>query len=312
MKSPARPPRKPAQRLPAFVLYGEAGGETHGAGAPDLLHMEDVQSRSRLYEWEIDAHVHPVLHQLLWLRAGSAEVALDETRRHCEGPSAVLIPPGVAHAFRFAPETDGYVLTFSARAVVEGDEVREAGEALRALFEAPRLLALAREAPETQRLDALLAQLHAECHAPDQPGSPVPLWLARSVLWRLARIDALQERTRSPGAQQHHALFTRFVVLLEAHYLEHWPVARYAAQLGLSPERLNRLAQAQAGRNALGLIHERLGREACRRLVHVAAPISKLAFELGFEDPAYFCRFFKRRTGVSPREYRVRHGGAGE
>jgi len=51
-------------------------------------------------------------------------------------------------------------------------------------------------------------------------------------------------------------------------------------------------------------VHERLAREACRRLTYVAAPISQLAYELGFEDPAYFCRFFKRHTGHSPRDYR--------
>jgi AraC family transcriptional activator of pobA len=33
-------------------------------------------------------------------------------------------------------------------------------------------------------------------------------------------------------------------------------------------------------------------------------PIAQLALDLGFEDPAYFCRFFKRRTGQSPRDYR--------
>lgn len=304
------PPAAARQAIPAFALYGEAGAAT----APDLVHIEEVEWRSRLYHWEIDAHLHPGLHQILWLRAGSAEVMLDEARQRCTGPAAVLIPPGVVHAFRFAPETDGYVLTLSPRAVVEGDasDAHQAGEALRTLFEAPRVLTLSRDAPETQRLDGLLAQLHAECHAPDLHGSPVPLWLARSVLWRLARIEALQERSRSPGALRHHALFTRFLVLLEAHYLEHWTVARYAAQLGLTAERLNRLAQAQSGRNALALIHDRLGREACRRLVYVAAPISKLAFELGFEDPAYFCRFFKRRTGLSPRAYRLQHGGAAE
>jgi AraC family transcriptional activator of pobA len=32
--------------------------------------------------------------------------------------------------------------------------------------------------------------------------------------------------------------------------------------------------------------------------------VSRLAFELGFEDPAYFCRFFKRQTGLSPTDYR--------
>jgi len=51
-------------------------------------------------------------------------------------------------------------------------------------------------------------------------------------------------------------------------------------------------------------------REACRRLIYIAAPVSTLAFELGFDDPAYFCRFFKRHTGLSPRDYRLRQAAA--
>ena len=98
------------------------------------------------------------------------------------------------------------------------------------------------------------------------------------------------------------------VVLLEAHYLDHWPVSRYAERLGLSTERLNRLVRAETGRNAQALLHARLAREASRRLVHIAAPVSRLAFELGFEDPAYFCRFFKRHHGLSPSAYRTRAG----
>jgi AraC family transcriptional activator of pobA len=74
--------------------------------------------------------------------------------------------------------------------------------------------------------------------------------------------------------------------------------------LGLSRERLNRLTRAATGHPALELIQERMAREACRRLTYVAAPISALAFELGFDDAAYFCRFFKRRIGMSPRSYR--------
>ena len=53
--------------IPAFALYGEAGPPAAGQ-----LHIEEIQARSRLYRWEIDAHVHHGLHQLLWLRAGPA------------------------------------------------------------------------------------------------------------------------------------------------------------------------------------------------------------------------------------------------
>jgi AraC family transcriptional activator of pobA len=52
-------------------------------------------------------------------------------------------------------------------------------------------------------------------------------------------------------------------------------------------------------------VHERLTREACRRLLYVAAPANSLALELGFEDPAYFSRFFRRQTGLSPQKWRA-------
>jgi AraC family transcriptional activator of pobA len=81
-------------------------------------------------------------------------------------------------------------------------------------------------------------------------------------------------------------------------------LAQYASRLGLSTPRLNRLARAECGRPALELVHERLTREACRRLTYIAAPAASLAGELGFEDPAYFSRFFKRRTGMSPHRWR--------
>jgi AraC family transcriptional activator of pobA len=283
--------RRPA--IPAFALYGEAQ-----APPVEMLHIEAIQSRSRQHRWEIDAHTHRGLHQLVWVAAGPAEVILEGRREACRGPVAVVIPPGVAHAFRFTPETDGQVLTFCPRAVVEGD-LPATGEALRELFALPRVLHFDADAAACRRIASLIGDLGDEFASADGAGSPVPLWLARAVVWRLARQVAQQ--VRGPASRGGHAQFTRFVVLVEAHHREHWPVSRYADRLGLTPERLNRVTRAETGQAALDLVHERLAREACRRLTYVAAPISQLAYELGFEDPAYFCRFFKRRTGHSPR-----------
>jgi AraC family transcriptional activator of pobA len=283
--------------LPTFALYGE-----RGAPGEALLHVESIQARSRLYRWEIDTHVHHGLHQILWLHAGPVRALLDESRTEGEGPLAFAIPPGTAHAFRFTPSSDGYVLTFDARQLSEGDSARQLGDALERLFAAPRVLPV--PAHEAQRLQALFALLLAEHEAADH--GPLPLWLARAAVWRLAALAARDESVERRGARAAQALYTRWVALAEAHYREHWPVTRYAERLGLSPERLNRMVRAETGRNAQALLHERLAREACRRLVHVAAPVSNIAFELGFEDPAYFCRFFKRHVGLGPREYRDR------
>lgn len=307
MPGPSRPaPRRRAAAgrgsLPAFALYGEAG-----APGASLLHIESIDSRSRLYDWEIDAHVHQGLHQVLWLQAGEVDAMLDESRVVAQGPAMLVIPPGVAHAFRFSPGCDGHVLTLNAALLAEGDAA--AGEALQTLFTSARSVALDAGTAEVQRLRALfeILQTHIQADdAGDPAGGPVPRWLARALVWRLAqRAQREAQGGARRGAAAQPALYTRWVVLMEQHYREHWPVSRYAERLGLSTERLNRLVRAETGLPAQALLHARLAREACRRLVHVAAPVSKLAFELGFEDPAYFCRFFKRHAGLSPRDYRA-------
>jgi AraC family transcriptional activator of pobA len=134
-------------------------------------------------------------------------------------------------------------------------------------------------------------------------------WLARAVVWHLARSRSHERSTQAAPPSQ-AALFARFVQWVERHHLEHWPVTRYAQRLGLSADRLNQLVRDSAGHGALAFLHERVLRKACRRLIYIAAPVSTLALELGFDDPACFCRFFKRHTGLSPRDCRLRQAVA--
>jgi AraC family transcriptional activator of pobA len=52
------------------------------------------------------------------------------------------------------------------------------------------------------------------------------------------------------------------------------------------------------------IVHARLLLEAKRQLLYTSEPVSEIAYALGFDDPAYFTRFFSQRTGVSPRVFR--------
>jgi AraC family transcriptional regulator, transcriptional activator of pobA len=287
--------------VPSFALYGELA-------TPGLqgLHIEALQLRSPLYRWEIHAHQHRGLHQVVWLMAGPAGVELDGRRQEVQGPAAVLVPAGVVHGFHLAPQSDGHVLSFAPAGLLERD-ASDTAVVLAALFAAPRVWSPGDAA--AQRIQRLVLALHAEFQAGGHEANPTLTWLARAVLWRLAHDQRTAQRAQADGLVR-SALFDRFLALVEAQHLQHWPAARYAERLGLSLERLNRLTRRHSGRAALDLVHERLAREACRRLAYVAAPVSSLAYELGFEDPAYFCRFFKRRMGCTPRQYRQRAGAA--
>jgi AraC family transcriptional activator of pobA len=297
---------KRAQRaVPSFALYGE---QAHDSQA-HRLHIEDIRARSQRYAWEIAAHTHRGLHQCLLVLAGSASVHVDDVRSDLEGPALALLPPGTVHAFRFSEQTRGYVLTFAPESLVGGDAT-EFTASFQALLEQPHVLALEAEDGFVTRVAALLERLHEEFHQPDSALAPVCVWLARSVLWIVGR-ELVRRHALAPQTRRQHRWFTRFRTLLEAHYLEHWPVARYARALALSESRLNRLCERQSGHSAFALVQQRLALEARRRLTYVAMPVAQIAHELGFRDPAYFSRFFRRHAGVPPDRFRRQHGARG-
>ncbi|WP_153676373.1 helix-turn-helix domain-containing protein, partial [Pseudomonas aeruginosa] len=67
---------------------------------------------------------------------------------------------------------------------------------------------------------------------------------------------------------------------------------------------LNSVARRLSGQTALGIVHQRLLLEAKRDLVYTAMTVNEIADRLGFSEPAYFTRFFKRLSGVSPSAFR--------
>ena len=126
--------------------------------------------------------------------------------------------------------------------------------------------------------------------------------LSASLLGWVARQVAHTEP--SAAALSDSNVVQRFVALLELHFLEHWQVSDYAKALAISPTHLSRLVRAASGQSALRMIEARIMREARRNLAYTHLSISTIAYSLGYADPAYFPRVFKRDAGVSPKAFR--------
>lgn len=116
---------------------------------------------------------------------------------------------------------------------------------------------------------------------------------------RIARRDLPEELAgaSSPWAE-------RFLAVLESTYLEEHRVDTLARHMGLSPAHLHTRVKECFGSSPKRLISQRLMLEAKRRLDGTEKSVAQVAGELGFADPAYFSRFFRRWAGQSPGAYR--------
>ncbi len=281
--------------IPVFRLYGETGGSADA----EFLHIEPLSARSERHGWEIGRHTHRGLFQAVFLFGKSAHAILDNRGAEAKAPCVIIVPPGVVHAFNFEPDAEGYVLTLAA-----GWSGPKGAERAIGLFDGlmaePAVIDLDADA---QACRTLLEQLLAEMRDTRAGHGLMSEWLAACVLMTMARRRIAGE---SPirGDDPRSEVFARFRMMVEDHYVEHWPVSRYAQALATSESRLDRICRSLAGHSAFEVVQNRVLLEARRRLVHVGAPVSALAYELGFEDPAYFCRFFKRHVGRTPTEWR--------
>jgi AraC-like DNA-binding protein len=100
--------------------------------------------------------------------------------------------------------------------------------------------------------------------------------------------------------------FLAFERLVQHHYTQQWTVQQYAQALYKSSKQLNRLCNKVKGCAPQRYIHEQVSMEAKRYLSHSSLQIKEIAGILGFDDQAYFSKFFKKINGESPEKFRSR------
>ena len=280
----------PPDHIQNFALFGDH------AALPDVVHVETIEARSRLHDWEFTPHRHAALHQVLLIQSGGGEASLDGRTHRLSDMKIVNVPIGIVHGYRFDKGTKGFVVTLAAEML---DAALRPSEGLRPVLAQPAMIAASPAATRT------VADIAAAFASRDFGRAQILRSLSGLLLGQIAQEIAAgaTEGMASPVP----ALLTRFEALLDTHFAAHWSVADYAATLAVSPTHLSRLAKQATGRPASRLIEERLIREARRNLVYTNLPVSTIAYELGFDDPAYFSRVFSRATGLSPRAFRANH-----
>lgn len=289
--------------IPRYALYGEEGG------LPDagFVHIEDIEARSGPAGWHIKPHRHAGMFQVLCISEGGAEVTVDADEHHLDGTWALTLPSGCVHGFRFRPGTRGHVLT-CADALLDslGPDLLPAAAAM--LARTPQRIDCRGESLLFSQLDHYLQLLQWELDNHRAGNLAMVQVLVVAVLVTLQRHDARGSGYGSGKmALSRQGLVQAFRVLLDAHYRSAWTVEQYASALHVSTSTLNRACHAVLALTAKQLAQQRLLHEAKRRLIYTGEPLESIAWSLGYQDPAYFSRVFRRLTGDSPSAFRLRH-----
>ncbi len=281
--------------IPQYSLYGEAVQDVDER----FLHVESIAERSALHDWQIRPHAHRDLHHLLLVQKGGGTLHVEDREHAFRFPALIALPRSCVHGFEFRPGTDGWIVTASGALM---DRIERDYPALAPVLREASVLRLTsvRARAAGGVFGALVTEFRSRLLARRVAAEALLMTILVQAL--RCKIEVKPEAAQSGGADAELAI--RYRSMIEATFAKPVRVAEYAKRLYVSHERLRQACLRMTGSTPLELLNARRLLEAKRCLLYTSMSVGVIAEYCGFEDPAYFSRFFTRATGKSPLRYR--------
>lgn len=127
--------------------------------------------------------------------------------------------------------------------------------------------------------------------------------LLNALLCTVGYIRNNMQNAPSIQLSRHEELFHRFIALVNEYCITERTVSFYADRLCLTPRYLNTVIRQSSQQTVMEWINQAVIQEAKVLLKHSNLLTYQIADELLFSNPSFFCKFFKRMTGMTPQEY---------
>lgn len=235
--------------------------------------------------------------EVFWVISGNGNQSIDFVKYDMSAKKMFFITPGQVHDVHELPESI-YAISFNAEFVSSQVQSQLPIDKL--------FLQNRREKPYVQ-LDSK-GQVHLINLIKiieDELSSPVPDRSLMSTL--LVSFLRYVMRFLEEEVQSYSLKDTRMVNILELiedNFTTRKDTSFYADRLAMTNKRLNELTKEQFSKTVTQLIHDKIIVEARRLLAFTDKTIKAIGIELGYHDISYFCRFFKRISGITPQKFR--------
>lgn len=269
------------------------------------IHYESLEKLANFFGRNMPIHHHDRFYQLHVVLNGTIHVNLDENNYVVKAPAFFLTPPTIPHAFTTDKNAKGHVITVRQQLVWKlMDSLMMSDWGNSNFMTNPLCVSLE---PETNRnavhflqLLTLISNENLESDLAHEHALKALLQLILIDILRLADQGQPQQKTRKEDIRVFH-LYNQ---LIENHYKEHLTLSQYSEKIFITEAHLNEICRRLSGQPSKRLIIDRLIQEAQRLLSFSSISISEIGYELGFKDPAYFARFFRKNTGLTAKNYR--------
>jgi AraC family transcriptional regulator, transcriptional activator of pobA len=235
------------------------------------------------------------------IRRGGVLARLDGCEAELEASSLILVPPAVVHSFEFERGTVGFVISF---ATGLAKELAVANGDMLGVFMQSTAVVLERNVTAATDLWRLATMLSREFSHSAVGRLTALRGLLGALLANIMRLTRAYTDQADSSTAPERGLVAEFRLAMESGFRTHMPLAGYAMRLGTSEPKLRRACLIATGQTPVQLLHARLLIEAERQLRYTSMTVAQVAYHLGFQDPAYFSRFFARHFGLSPRAFR--------
>ncbi|MDN3655972.1 helix-turn-helix transcriptional regulator [Ferruginibacter paludis] len=233
---------------------------------------------------------------LVYCTAGNVSITVDEKEFKLTTGEVITITSGQIHSIKKTTKAKGFVLEFTLDFFCKNDNDIELifHNGLFCHFAMNEVIAADKNIIESE-LNFITGELETQ-----------PYQYLISVHSRIELILVEINRAkvkRGDEIWKPDALFLKFLEAVRDNFEHNYTLAEFAKMLGTTEIKLNELAKLHAGKTAQNVIYGLIASEAKRLLTYNDLSVKQVAYKLGFSDPFYFSKFFKKHTRISPKSY---------
>ena len=264
----------------------------------NIIPLDDVFSKSG---YSIKSHAHRNLFQIFVLEKGKLELLANNDYFSVENPAVITIPQSVLHGLEFEPGSKGYLISLSANAVEQMLKFD-----VEVIYELDTI-SITEINQENHLVQDAYTTIH-KCIFEYQnhlPGKDLALqYLVGMLLLRLYRINQSHQTQIHTLNQNERTVFRNFKKLVQENNSIKKRIEDYASELGISIATLSQICKTISGKSPKEVILDFLILNIKSTLKNPEYSISEVSYQFDIDDPSYFARLFKQKTGQTPKQYR--------